>query len=440
MKLIIFDFFSRWLLMVVLVFLFTLAMTAAGVSALFTPLSLICLLYDGQRGWLKVLRPLPVTVKQQAQAVWFIGVWLLPLVMLLAFFPAVQWCGLVGSRATNPTWFYAAVSWWVALGYGAFTFLLCVALPTRPPLEGWEKVKATLVSLGWGFSMPGCMILGQVLPKTPDAIQTWHWWLFASVPVWLWLSYVASPALARRRLASPATASTPGSMPEKDAGGGLTGLPLLIRNMVTRNVAIMTLMLLAQVVMVHFISSGRPVHYGMVGTQLPLFVLIFSSMNAESLNLRSLRMLPMSTAKLAGTLLSVPLVMSVAIGVIMTILSRMQYSEMSFSEHIGDPSRSIFMNFFAFAFSFMGLSSLLMVSMLHFNSGLRFLIFAPVVMVASLTLSFAGGWLTTFLLAGVAMTLLAIVLLQRGLRRSQAFYQPRRVPGSMGGHALGQPA
>jgi hypothetical protein len=403
-------------------------MIDAGVAVFFGPALLICLLGDAQRGWLRVLCPLPVTVRRQAASLWFIGVFLAPLLLL----PAVAlgtW--LAGSSAHNPSpWFYSAVQWWVGLGYGAFVYLLCTALPTRPAATPWETLAGMVVGACWGISIPGSMFLGRWLPKSPSEVTLGHEMLFASVPLWLIASAVAAPLMASRRLSGMGAraASLPAASAQSCAAerGKTSGLLLLVRNQIARHVLLLVGLVSVQAVVFQWMTGGKAGMFTAMGSQTPMYVLIFSAMSQEMLNLRSLRMLPISVLRLAVVLLIVPLVLSSGISLLIAAFSQMPVKAGGISQRLGDPGFSFAWNFIAFATGLMGFSSLLLVAMMHIQSGWRIGVLMLATMISSVGFVFGSTSLNWFFSMGLVMLVTAFAWLVHGLRRSSTIYRPRQ--------------
>ena len=84
MQLIILDFIRRRWWIFPLVAGFAILGMATAQSMVFTHLVIIVLIFDAQRGLLRTVRPLPVSRRSQAAAWWFIGVLLAPLVTFFA--------------------------------------------------------------------------------------------------------------------------------------------------------------------------------------------------------------------------------------------------------------------------------------------------------------------------------------------------------------------
>lgn len=417
--------------MLLVVFVLTAVMIYAGVSVLFGPVLLICLLSDGQRGWLRVLRPLPVTVRGQAASLWFIGVLLVPLLSLLAVMLGV-WLG--GSSRHNPSpWFNGAVQWWVGLGYSGFVFLLCTALPTRPSVTRWETIQGMVVGVCWGFAIPSAMLLGRWLPKTPTEVTLGHELLMGSVPLWVIASALAAPLMANRRLsgmgAKPVNLSPHSVQSSAAERSGISGLPLLVRNQIVRHLLLLVGVVSILMVVFQWMSSGKAGGFSMLGAQTPMYVLIFSAMSLETLNLRSLRMMPISRIKLACVLMVVPLVLSMGASLLIAAFSQTPVLAGGFSQGLGDPAFSFAINFIAFASGLTGLSSLVLVMMMHIQSGWRIGVLMLATMISGMAFMMGSASLILLLGVGLVLCVVSFVWLMHGLRHSSAMYRPRQMMG-----------
>jgi hypothetical protein len=84
MKRLIVDFLARWWWMLALYIVSMAGATMAGQPIIFTPILLIGLVFDAQRGLFRAVRPLPVSRREQAMTWWVLGVFVLPLVSVPA--------------------------------------------------------------------------------------------------------------------------------------------------------------------------------------------------------------------------------------------------------------------------------------------------------------------------------------------------------------------
>jgi hypothetical protein len=445
MKRLTLDFLARWWWLLAIYIVVTIGGTMAGQPFVFTPLLLVCLLFDAQRGLFRAVRPLPVSRREQAVTWWLLGVLVLPIVSVPTLAAGTMF--YVRSHAAllvpvpSPTggaplywlnfspWFAAGVTAWVGLGFAAFCFLLCRFLPTRPPNDLLETIAQSIVAMLWGLSMPGSMLLLQFLPKMPEQLAPWHWVIFALVPVCVVLSFVAAPDVLQRRTFAIVAGKKKIAAADKghSASHGLVGVPLFLAVVVGRGVAMIILMVTLQLIMFEFMSGwrdsgphGNPMFVG----QIVGFALLFASLCGEWAGLRVLRTLPLSTAKLAGLLLCAP----VAFGIVAAVFS-------SVWGGIGDSSAPMIGNFVAQAVAIAGLGSLAMAISLHVTSGLRILVLIVTAMLPAAAFIFLAKWPLVFVLIGGAAFIGGTALLHRGLCKSSVFYQPRRMLGM----TIGQP-
>jgi hypothetical protein len=329
-------------------------------------------------------------------------------------------------------WFAAGVTAWVGLGFAAFCFLLCRFLPTRPPNGFLETLGQSVVGMLWGLSLPGSMFVQQCLPKMPEKLVSWHWAVFALVPVLVVLSFVvASDVLQRRTFAVVGGKGEIVSANESHrASHGLVGVPLFLAVIVGRAVLIVGALALFQFVFFFWISStaefarwwrdGNPAF----GTQVVSITLIFASICGETVGLRALRTLPLSTQKSVALLLAAP----VALGFVGAI----------FSSRLGGRGAlesEWLVSYTAQAIALAGFGSLALATVLHVASGWRIAVLIGVALLPSMGFSFIAESPLALVFIGAATLLGGAALLHRGLRKSSAFYQPRR----MFGMTVGQP-
>ena len=443
MKLLILDFLRRWWWMFVLLCLLSFSTTIGGFPFALGPAAMICLLVDAGRGVFRVVRPLPVPRREQAQTWWLLGVLAVPLVTLLPIvlgsFVYLSIHDPVGVTLVPPQeitssgvaappmsifiptyspWFAAGVQIWVGLGFAGFCFLLGSCLPTRPPEGIWESICAMLVGGLWGLSIPGLTILLPHLPRTPSALLPWHWAIVASVPFWVVISYFTAPDLLRRRTTAPVPARKP-ARPSTPAEwrGHVTGVPFYLVNFVARSTLMLLFISLVQVLFTGWLTGSAPIG-PFAAIQTVCFAIIFSALSGEWCALRTLRALPLSTTQLAALLMAVPL----SNGVMAAALASSWYG-------FGDAAVPMLVNFVAQTVAIAGLGALGMAAMLRFATGLRILVLIIVMWISAGVLFLCAKTPLWLALMGVAATALAWLALLRGLRNSAAFYQPRRFFG-----------
>jgi hypothetical protein len=449
MKLLVLDFLRRWWWMFALLCLLSFSTTIGGFPFALGPAAMICLLLDAGRGVFRVVRPLPVPRREQAQTWWLLGVLAVPLVTLLPIvLGSFVYLGIhgpvgdtlvppqeitsIGSAAppmsvfipTYSPWFAAAIQVWVGLGFAGFCFLLGSCLPTRPPEGAWESLGAMLVGGLWGLSIPGATMLLPQLPRTPSALLPWHWALVASVPFWVVISYFTAPDLLRRRTLAPATGRKPAAAATPaECRGHVTGVPLYLANFLGRSALMLLFISLVQVLFTGWINGRTPTG-PFAAIQTVCFAIIFSAVSGEWGGLRMLRALPLSTTQLAALLMASPL----SKGVIAAALASSWYG-------FGDPAVPTLANFTAQMLAISGLGALALAGMLHIASGLRLLVVIFAMWISAGLFFLCAKMPLWLALAGVVALGLAWFALLRGLRKSNAFYQPRRFFGV----SIGQP-
>ncbi len=468
MKPLILDFLRRWRWLFVIALLLSVASSVFGMPFVFAPAAVIALLLDAQRGVFRAVRPLPVTRLDQAKAWWFVGVPLLPLlsVPVLAvgvllfqqFNPAgnVRFFGPVAaapSEAPPPIvvlpeemagasvppgatlgkadrfvaapvrnekapapWFAASVQTWIALGYAGFCFFLLQWAPTRAPENLAEHVQQGVFGLLWGISMPGVAFLLPNLPRTPGAIAGWHWALFVASPVFVALSYFSAAELVQRRLLVTAVKARPQADAQPGViGGGLTGVPLYVLNFAGRIVLMLVAMAAIQtVVMRWMLGANVPASSPPVVMQVVMMGLIFGAITTEAIGLRALRVLPLSTLRLAILLSLISWTAALTCSAFAALWCRM-----------GDPALPLWMNFAGHALAMCGWATLALAAFLHIASTARVFVLMLFVMIPSATLSFLHTHTAIFAAIGAVSGSLGFALLVRGLKKSAAFYRPR---------------
>jgi hypothetical protein len=159
--------------------------------------------------------------------------------------------------------------------------------------------------------------------------------------------------------------------------------------------------------------------------QTVCFAIIFSALSGEWNALRTLRALPLSTAQLAALLMAIPL----GNGVIAAFLASFWYG-------LGDPTVPMLVHFAAQTLAITGFGALALAGMLHIASSFRLLVVIFAMWISAGFFFLCGKMPLLLALAGAVAMGLAWLALFRGLRKSSAFYQPRRFFG-MG---IGQPA
>lgn len=460
MKLLILDFVRRWKWLFVLSSLVSVVSSIAGAPFIFAPAAVVALMFDAQRGAFRAVRPLPVTRLAQARSWWFVGVPLLPLlsvpVLVLGVILFQQFNPLakprflgpmpppefaaplalepqplppalpqpiphsippIASSQSAPTpWFAAAVQAWVALGYAGFCFLLLQWAPTRPAEGVAENVQQALFGLLWGTSTPGVAFLLLNLPRTPAAILGWHWALFAAVPVCVALSYLSAEALVQRRLVVTSVKSRSKAVSQLGStAGGPMGVPLYLLNFAGRVVLILTTMAGLQTVVLRWmLGASQPTNNPPLVMQIVMMGLLLGAIMTETLGMRGLRVLPLSTLRLAVLLSLISWTSALLCAAFATVWC-----------HVGDPAIPLWMNFAGYALALCGWTTLTLAALLHMASGARIFVLLLFVVVPSVTLSFLQTHTAIYATVGVVSGAMGFALLLRGLRQSSAFYRPR---------------
>ena len=464
----ILDFLRRWRWLFVIALLISVASGIAGFPFVFAPAGVVALLIDAQRGVFRAVRPLPVTRVEQARAWWLVGVPLLPLlsvpvlaigVLLFQQFHPMGNAGVFSppsatlfealapiavqpergplaspqpfdsqtpahrfiaprtpTQRTLAPWFAAGVQAWVALGYAGFCFFLMQWAPIRAPENLAENVQQGVFGALWGISMPGVAFLIPALPRIPDAVATWHWVLFAAAPVFVALSYFSAAELVQRRMFVTTVKSRP--EPAADARAiarGLTGVPLYVATFAGRIAIFVALIACVQVLGMRLLMRGiAPPNNPALVMQVALMGMAIGAVTAESVGMRALRALPLSTPKLALLLSLLPWAGAISGAAFSTLWCRS-----------GDPALPVWVNFAAQSLAMCGWATLAFAITMHISGSVRLFVLMMLVMIPGAGLSFAAQHTVLFAAIGSAGGIAGFALLVRGLRKSSAFYRPR---------------
>jgi hypothetical protein len=464
MKSLILDFLHRWRWLFVISLIVSVASSLFGLPLILAPAAVVALQPDARRGVFRAVRPLPLTRLDQAKAWWVVGVPLLPLlsvpalVLGILLFPHFQpsagpvpfarvaapmtetmlpmeprpavlpetsvpvteprYLAPPQAPEKNPRapWFAAAVQSWVALGYAGFCFFLMQWAPQRQAENLTENVQQGVFGLLWGISMPGVVFLMPNLPRSPDTMATWHWAVLAAAPVFVALSYFSAAELMRQQMVVTAAKKRPQATTESLAlSGGLTGIPLYVVNFAGRIVLMVALIACVQMVVLRWMAQGNaPGHHPAVGMQVSLMGMMIGATIAESVGMRALRALPLSTVKLALLLSLVPWAGAFSGAFFSAVFCR-----------AGDPSLSVWVNLTAQSFALCGWAILALSITLHISSGGRLFVLMLLSIIPGMAIQFAVKY--TLLMGGIGLVAgsVGFALLIRGLRKSSAFYRPR---------------
>ena len=445
MRPLLLDFFRRSWPMLALVALISLLGAALGWPMVFAPAGMILLLFDAQRGVLRVIRPLPLSDALQARACWIMGVWAVPALALPALAigtvihdalhsPAAIASSANGSAlayqmfgARQPAaslWFATALQAWVALGYSALCFILALGLPARPPENASERFGQTIGAALWAISFFG-FLFTPLLPKSAAAMSPMLWAICGVVPLLIILSCLVAPAMIQQRLSARGSAS---KTHERATAirGGLTGVPLYVTTLLTRTGLFLAFIATAQVLALKWIRHGMTTPPdSSQWVQIVVFAISFGTFGTELLGLRTLRALPLSSVRLAAILSLLPWANGIFCGAFTAIWGRM-----------GDPGAPLWANFAAQALAVGGIGALALTLTLHFISGMRLLLLMVIASVPAALFALFSKRPEVLAMTGAIAGILAFAFLVRGLRRSNRFYQPRHLFG----FGLGQPA
>ena len=454
MKILVLDFLRRWWSLFIFAMLIAAVSASIGFPFIFAPAAVVALLLDAQRGVFRVVRPLPVPRLVQAKAWWFVGVVLLPLLSLpmlaigvliyekthpqtaMTMTPAPM---DVETRDAPPAptnqnvsnfsandnpnpwfkppapWFAASVQTWVALGYAAMCFFVIQWLPTRPAESIAEHIQQGIAGGLWGLSMPSISILLPNLPRTPAGIMPWHWAIFIAAPIFVALSYLTAADVMQHRMFVTAVKARPQADSQTAAsGGGFTGVPLFLLNFAGRLVLVLLAMTALQTIILSWITGGKfdSPNPG-VGMQIVIMGLLMGVMITESTGLRALRVLPLSTPRLALLLALIPWTGALSAALFATLFG------------IGDRTLSPFLNLATLALAMCGWTTLTLAITLHLNTGFRVFLLGLFCAIPGACLLILQMHPPILAAIGTVSGIAGFALLLRGLKKSAAFYRPR---------------
>ncbi len=452
MKLLIQDYIYRWRWMIFIYFFAVLFSTVfdRGVPLAFA--AMMCFMTDWQKGLVRTVRPLPVSIRHQALAWWFVSVGLLPLLGLVAialglwlggrvpFLPHefaegfTQWKDKTGylfsaGKQRDP-WFSTALGWWIGLGASALFYLLQVSGPRASSSVLLRRVWHGLVGITLGLGTPGMVMMLFMGPQNMEQMRPAYWVACATLPLWVAGSFATafrrSHPLIVPSLQTLATGSAPAvATPVRR---GLGGMPSLLLMMHSR----LLIMLGVMVVMFHLLALymvrskvGSSTELGSpMSLQLIMMASISCCVCSDIWNLRSLRTLPLSTGRLACLLLSVPLVLGVAVGCMSPVGAWSMHSSITPVQAWTDGLLTAV------------LGSLCLTVGLFFTTGRRLLFFGCLFPLIACGSIFGTKWLilnpSVVAVAGALIIIVCYTLICRGLRRSSEFYRVRQLPGAWG--------
>lgn len=428
MRLILLDFLARRWWVFLGIAAFAAFGAAVGAIYVFTPWAFLALLLSGQRGWFRTVADLPLSLRSQANAWWAICVSLAALTAALGLLvgalifqttsepqmiplPDAPKYTLVLNPNHFAPWFAAAVGAWFSLGYAAFNFLICLALPTRLPGTLLQKTTASFMVMLLIFAQSGPMFMSFILPYNPGMMASWHWALFALVPILVVLSWYAAPVMVARRLrAIRGMAIGTAAAASPDPGGGLTGMRLLLARILMLSGFCAAFNALTIVSIVPDFGNLDQDGLWIIVSFLALNSFFLCGLANADQDLRVLRSLPLSTARLAIIRMIEPLATGLCLALVLTVLSRPESSNFQLS-----------LKLLTFFFCFSGGYALIIACQGQFSLW-KFL--AIELLGAALIIA---GFLHTqkavpfILSAGVVALVISYPLSKRGLRRSETY-------------------
>lgn len=433
MKPIIFDFMRRWWFVVA-----GYLLLVGYLAAVFKPMSVaphmavLLVLTDAQRGCLHVFRGQPISQRNQMRAWWLIAVCLLTFLSIPMMIAGMWWQQQSHDPGPIPgldaPWFSLALTLMFGLGISSLAFLVCILMPQHQPASKKDWFLTLLAGSLFGLVMPGPFLLIEWLPGTPGEMNPWQWITLALVPGILWLSFVASIKMVRRRVAS---AALPGPyLTAPCHAPGTSGLRMLLRALHGRMLLIILFMSLAIWLPQMWWAESRPAgEHGWsrvqinVYQQISAYMMMFTAFLPDWFSFRMLRSLPLSTRSLTLALLSVPM----ALGVFLFLQLAWQLPVAMWPEC---GARSLFTA---------GVGAALLTFACHFCSPWRFLFLAAPPGVILIFDLLKNQDLTPWLaLIGAFLLLASGFFMHRGFWRSAGYYRPRRAFGMNASSPIGR--
>ena len=415
MKAIALDFCRRWWWVLVIALLVAAISPFSGTPIVLAPVIPVLLLFDAQRGAMRPWRLLPLTLKDLALVIWLLSIVLIPLLSLLLMVPG----GLYRTLTTadgHLIWFRMIVQVYVGIGYAAVMLLPAAFLTSRPPERWYEHIVQMTMGLIWGFSIAGLVLVLPNLPKSPWTIETWHWVVFAIVPVAVGGSYVFSTELIRRRAGHrPVKSTSPESARSQSTGA--QGVTAFLLNLPVRAVVMTLFIFFSQQLFFALMFNDAKVSPGRFASmQCALFGMMIAALMTENAGLRGLRALPLRASRLALLLCTPTLAVAVAVTIIAMWESPLNRGNSAVSHSPLTIGAAV-----------AGVGLLCVAAALYLPRGGKILlIFLVALLTPGFTMLPPSPWMGV---VGVLVGILGYWLILRGIKVSPAFYQTRRMFG-----------
>lgn len=311
MHLLILNFMARRWWLFLGIFAFAVLGASLGALFVFTPFVMVGMTIDQQQGWLRAVKGLPLSRRDQATAWWSIGVLLPALTATLGLLVGALIFQLTSGPqliplADAPTYtlvlnpkyfaplFSVAVGASFGLGFAALWFLSDFVL--RAGMRG--KFGLACLAMFMPMAQFGPMFIGFILPKNPGMMVTWHWVALASVPILVLLSWLAAPCIFGGRVVGRQSKRRANLTPSTlGRARGLTGLKLFLTDSMFL-VLIMSLTIIAvSRIQILYESEFQEPIFSLSKSGLLFAITGFFS--SQSYDLRILRSLPLATSRLA---------------------------------------------------------------------------------------------------------------------------------------------
>ncbi|HEY3932418.1 MAG TPA: hypothetical protein VGM58_08615 [Verrucomicrobiae bacterium] len=353
MKLIILDYFRRWWLVLVALFIAyvvfqvisihdtnsqisgegveaTVNHTIGFVHNIFVFQVVMWLgflsMFDLQRGGVRTLTILPLTAKQIGRALWLASVLLPGLALLVIgfitfFIFSSATNGIISLESHLTNWILSAL--YLGAIFGARTLMT-----TKIPDTFVDRIRTILPNLLFVFALFGLFFLQMQNVTMAKATMIFTAYLILSVAGWFRAERIV---LQRTGIRFAAQSSNKKTAHHKTPQG-FGGLPYLVQRIFVQSTFIGLALIGLMTLFMSFLSHGQNPAQALVsmihGGSIPyvFFILIFSIVPIV-FQLRFLRTLPVSSLALAATLVFLPVASIAAVGLIVTVVASLLLGE-----------------------------------------------------------------------------------------------------------------
>lgn len=317
------DFARRWRLAFAFAAAANLWLILFNSPLLAAPLLTACLLFDINRGWVKVLRHLPLGAASITTSVWAAGI-LLPLthLPLSALWIKIGWevPDMFYLLARGDPWFRILHDSWIGMGASSLIVAMAGLYSRRAESGAVSRLWTRFLNAASGLLLPVAMYVLIRSPRRSYHMELDDWVLVALVPVamvlawWAMLRHVKA-AFSRAGKVVPQQEITSSAALAAQAPGGMS---MLLRTLLGRQAALLIflaagtglLMLVCHGGLANLRAAAQKHHGDLLFTSVVgLAAAMIPAMLSEVWSLRMLRVLPVSSTTLTGLLLAVPMLL-----------------------------------------------------------------------------------------------------------------------------------